>query len=539
MNKKKIKIGLENFKTYIEGDYYYVDKTDFIRELITDHKIVNLITRPRRFGKTFGLSMLRCFFEIDKSKENERLFTGLKIMEYPEYLNHLGKYPVIHLSFKGAKRLTLEHSIRHICTMISDEYFRHKEAVSSYEARLSQINAIRNYNEDISYYYDSIYLLSQILYDFHKVPVIILIDEYDVPLEHAFFNDYYAGMLDFIRALFESALKTNDVLEFAVLTGCLRISKDRYSKYFGFTEAEVWQIIQYYDLKDTLYEEIKDWYNGYHFGNEEIYNPWSVLQAVDSVIHDEPQYLEPYWSNTSSNLIVRSLLDHADANTKEEIEELLRGGFVQKPIMEDIAYDDINREDSLWTFLYNTGYLTSDDLEFKNGSYLANLKIPNREVKYIFENHIQKWIDKIIKDSKLEGLYKAILDGKADIIRDEINKVLLQTISYNDYRETFYHGLVLGLLSGMSDYVLKSNAESGHGRSDVVLKHASGGGTAVIFEFKLAENGTVMEKKSREALKQIEEMKYGTDLLHEGYEQIIKYGISFNKKRCFVSVANI
>ncbi len=554
MSKKKIKIGVENFRNYIEGGNYYVDKTEFIREMILDHDVVNLITRPRRFGKSLGISMLRYFFEIDQTKENEKLFRGLKIMEYPEYSEHLGKYPVIALSFKGAKRLSFEQSIRYLCSQISDEFIRHIDAVDVYRYRREQIEAILSNSCDMEYYTDAIFLLSKILFDFYNMPVIILIDEYDVPLEHAFFNNYYEKMLDFIRALFESALKTNDVLEFAVLTGCLRISKEsvftglnnfttfsilqnRYSGYFGFTESEVWDMLRYYELPDSLFQEIHDWYNGYSFGDSAIYNPWSVLQTVKAAAGKEAHYLMPYWSNTSSNNIVRSLIEQADISVKSEIEQLVAGGMIEKPIHEDITYVDIYRSaDNLWNFLFFTGYLSQEKSRIDGENHYVTMSIPNAEVKYIYHNTILNWFRDEIKTKDLSEMYQAMLAGDTEVFQTGLASLLSESISFMDSREAFYHGFLLGILGNMNDYLVKSNRESGNGRLDIIVRSLDVTIQPVILELKVSDTFKGMEAAAEKALWQIEEKQYDNWLPAEGYTQVLHYGISFFKKQCLVKV---
>jgi len=560
--KKRLNIGIENFKKLIDGNYYYVDQTDMIRELLSEGDAVSLITRPRRFGKTLGLSMLRCFFEINTDDKNEKLFDGLKITEYSHYRDHIGKYPVIHISFKGTKQLTLENSLLQIYKIIASEYIRHIEAVKSYGYFESQIEAILNCTEESRIYNDSLYLLSRILFEYYKVPTIILIDEYDVPLENAFFRGFYDEMLVFIRTLFETGLKTNDYLEFAVLTGCLRISKESvftglnnfavFSMYnvpyidkFGFTEVSVRNMVQYYDLGNDVLDHMKKWYDGYHFNDIEVYNPWSVLNAVKVANHDkergllsEKNYLMPFWSNTSNNDVVGYLLKHADDTTNGFIDVLLDGGSVRMTIKQDITFGDLrDLKTGLWSFLYYTGYLTPHSVKVINGEIIADLKIPNEEVKLIFHKQIDAWTAEVIEDSKLDLVYKAITDGDVGMLSEELTKILIKIISYNDYRESFYHGFLTGILSGMPEYAMKSNDESGYGRSDVILKHIEGR-RAIIFEFKYAKDEFQMAARAEEALNQIERMKYDSNLVNENFTEITKYGIAFNRKKCYIIKAS-
>ena len=539
--KKRLNIGIENFKKLMEGNYYYVDQTDMIRELLSEGDAVSLITRPRRFGKTLGLSMLRYFFELNKDNENEKLFNGLQITEYSHYHDHIGKYPVIHLSFKGTKQLTLESSLLQIYKIITNEYIRHIEAVEAYGYYESQIKAILNCTEDPGIYNNSLYLLSRILFEYYKVPAIILIDEYDVPLENAFFRGFYDEMLVFIRTLLETGLKTNDYLEFAVLTGCLRISNVPYIDKFGFTEADVRDMVRYYELGNEVLDNMKKWYDGYYFNDIEVYNPWSVLNALKVADRDkergllsEANYLMPFWSNTSSNDIVGYLLKHADDTTNGLIDVLLDGDSIRKTIKQDITFGDLrDLKTGLWSFLYYTGYLTPQNVKIINGEIIADFKIPNEEVKLIFHKQIDARTAEVIEDSKLDLVYKAITEGDAEMLSGELSKILLKTISYNDYRESFYHGFLTGILSGMPGYAMKSNDESGYGRSDVVLKHIEGR-KAIIFEFKYTKDEFQMVAMAKEALDQIERKKYDSDLVSENFTEITKYGIAFNRKKCHI-----
>ena len=539
--KKRLNIGIENFKKLMEGNYYYVDQTDMIRELLSEGDAVSLITRPRRFGKTLGLSMLRYFFELNKDNENEKLFNGLQITEYSHYHDHIGKYPVIHLSFKGTKQLTLESSLLQIYRIITNEYIRHIEAVEAYGYYESQIKAILNCTEDPGIYNNSLYLLSRILFEYYKVPAIILIDEYDVPLENAFFRDFYDEMLVFIRTLLETGLKTNDYMEFAVLTGCLRISNVPYIDKFGFTERDVRDMVQYYELGNEVLDNMKKWYDGYYFNDIEVYNPWSVLNALKVANRDmergllsEENYLMPFWSNTSSNDIVGYLLKHADDTTNGLIDVLLDGDSIRKTIKQDITFGDLrDLKTGLWSFLYYTGYLTPQNVKIINGEIIADFKIPNEEVKLIFHKQIDARTAEVIEDSKLDLVYKAITEGDAEMLSGELSKILLKTISYNDYRESFYHGFLTGILSGMPGYAMKSNDESGYGRSDVVLKHIEGR-KAIIFEFKYTKDEFQMVAMAKEALDQIERKKYDSDLVSENFTEITKYGIAFNRKKCHI-----
>lgn len=365
-------------------------------------------------------------------------------------------------------------------------------------------------------------------------------------------------MLFFIRTLFETGLKTNDYMEFAVITGCLRISKESvftgvnnftvfsmfnrpYVDEFGFSETEIRKMIEYYDLGEEVLNNIKVWYNGYHFDHVDIYNPWSVLNALKFACQDkednrltQKNYLMPFWSNTGSNDIVGYLLEHADDNTVGTIENLLGGGSVRKTIEQDITFGNLyDLKAGVWSFLYYTGYLTPESVQIIKGKVIADLKIPNEEVRLIFHKHIDEWTAKVIENSKLDALYQAIAEGNTEVLCQEISKILLQTISYYDYRESFYHGFLTGILSGLSGYVMKTNNESGYGRSDIILKHIEGH-KAIVLKFKYTKEESQLNSMAKEALEQIERMKYDSDLIGGKFECIIKYGIAFYKKKCFI-----
>ena len=402
--------------------------------------------------------------------------------------------------------------------------------------------------------FDSIYFLSNCLEKYHDKKVIILIDEYDVPLENSYFEGFYDKMVKFIRSLFESALKTNDSLEFAVITGCLRISKESiftglnnleiisilnkyYSEHFGFVHEEVKKMLEDYGIssKETLVEE---WYDGYTFGKSKVYNPWSVIKIVKDLYKDKNTLPSSYWANTSSNSIVKSLIEKADLTTREEIEELIAGGTIEKPIHEDITYDEIyNNTDNLWNFMFFTGYLkkVNERMDNTNKKFLS-LKIPNEEIRYIFRYKVLDWFSEKVKVKDLSILYSAIIDGNVEIFQKELKKLLRESISFNDAYENFYHGFVVGVLMNMSDYIIKSNREGGTGRSDVYIKSPSVLERAVILEFKIADNIKQLDAKCNEAISQIEAKEYDMDLRNEGYEDIIEYGIAFYKKDCMIKI---
>lgn len=559
MDYKPLPIGVDNFEKLITRGYYFIDKSLFIKELLDKKGDVNLFTRPRRFGKTLNMSMLQYFFEDmrDKhglKKENGYLFEGMKIMDEGErYISCMGQYPVISLTLKAGKQPDFEMAYALLCRQISNEYKRHRYLL---EGNLSEEDA-EKYREimaekaDSESYADSLQFLSNCLYDHFGKKTIILIDEYDVPLENAYMRGFYDEMIDFIRSLFESALKTNDSLEFAVMTGCLRISKesiftgmnnlkifsilaDNYGEYFGFTEQEAQKICGDYGLAEN-YAQLREWYDGYLFGKAEVYNPWSTIQYVFDHYENPDAFPEPYWANTSGNAVVRKLIDLADRSVKDELEVLIAGGTIEKPVHEDITYAEIYESmDNLWNFMFFTGYFKNVGERFENRVRYLTLKIPNQEVLYIFENKVRGWFEEKLRKRDPGRFFNAIADGDTDAMEQEISRMLYATISFYDYYESFYHGFLAGILYGMGDYVVKSNRESGNGRTDLFLKPPSIRMTAYIFEFKIAKKASDLEVKAEEALKQITEQKYGTELADMGFQKIVKYGICFFGKDCVV-----
>ena len=554
---KKLPIGVENFKRMIKENYYYVDKTMFIKEFLEHRDQVNLFVRPRRFGKTLNMSMFQEFFEI--SREGSRLFGGLAISRYEDIMeNHCSKYPVINLSFKGAKQIDFNNSSLSLRRAISREYARHFEAVQAYPLLKKRINRIlesEGTNED---YLDSIQLLTEILYAFYNKEVIVMIDEYDVPLENAYFGGFYEEMMSFVRSLLESALKTNNYLKFGILNGCLRISREsiftglnnlsiisildtNYSEHFGFTETEVKEMLQYYGISKKS-DLVREWYNGYEFGNTNVYNPWSVIQIVRDLTQNQDAFPLSYWGNTSSNSIIRDLIMRADGTTKEEIEKLLAGQDIVKQIHEDITYTEIEESmDNLWNFLFFTGYLTKTHTEIRdNGDRFFTLEIPNKEVAYIFRNKIIKWFNETISNNDWTDFYIALLGKDTVVIEDTLNNILINSISYEDYHENYYHGFMVGLLSGMNlkEYTIESNREAGKGRGDIIVRHINQNGKAIIFELKYTVQANAMESLANQAIRQIEEQQYDRALLQAGFveDNIIKYGVCFHKKSCLVKV---
>lgn len=557
--KKPLPIGYDNFEQVISEGFYYVDKTLLIKDLLDDSGNVNLFTRPRRFGKTLALSMLRYYFEkaydydgnpVDHSK----LFSGMKIMETgAKYIREMGKYPVINLSLKSAKQPTYEMAYAMLTRRIAEEYKRHAYAINSIkeEKDRQRFVSIMNESAEEKDYVDALAFLSQILGQVHGEKTIILIDEYDVPLENAYFRGFYQEMTDFIRSLFESALKTNEFLKFAVVTGCLRISKESiftglnnlevisilnvdYAEYFGFTEDEVKEMLMIYGKKQKL-DELKEWYDGYLFGNTEVYNPWSVINYVKVVYADATAFPKPYWSNTSSNSIVRELIDNADQEVRQEIEDLIEGKSIEKPIHEDITYADIHKtQDNLWNFLFFTGYLKKTAERFSGDTIYLTLTIPNAEVRYIYRHTILEWFDNKIGQTDLSALYCVVKDGDAEAFSELVSAQLVDTISFFDYAESYYHGFLAGLLKGCPGYITLSNRESGNGRPDIIMRTPSVRGTAIIIEIKIVKDFEKMEEGCDAALAQIKEQNYEASLHKDGYRKFLKYGVCFYRKECLV-----
>ena len=546
-------IGVDNFEKLRDRGYYYVDKTLFIKDLIDMHGEVNLFTRPRRFGKTLNMSMLRYFYEIS-DEDRSRLFAGTKIMDAGEkYIEEMGQYPVISMSLKSMKQASYKSAFYCLKEDISREFNRHRnlsEGIETEEIRLKYHRFAAGTAEDDEYL-TALKFLSECLYFFYGRKTVILIDEYDVPLENAYFNGFYDRMVVLIRSLFESALKTNDTLEFAVVTGCLRISKESiftglnnlnvvsimdttYAEHFGFTQSEVDQILKHYGLEKN-HSAVKTWYDGYQFGDTEVYNPWSVISYVNSCYKDKNALLKPYWSNTSSNSIVRTLVERADLSVKQEIEALIEGKTITKPIHEDITYDDMDStQDNLWNFLFFTGYLKKISEHQDGEEILVEMAIPNSEVRYIYKNTVLRWFEEKTKKKELSPLYESILDGDREKMAEILSENLMETISFYDYQESYYHGFLAGMLKNIGNYIVLSNRESGNGRPDIVLKYPSVRGKAVILEIKVARTYQELESKCDEALRQIDEQKYEEALRQEGYSNILKYGIAFYRKECMV-----
>jgi hypothetical protein len=561
MQHKPLPIGVDNFEKLITRGYYFVDKTLYVKELLDKKSDVNLFTRPRRFGKTLNMSMLQYFFEDARNDDGTKvdhsyLFEGLNIMQAGEqYTSHMGQYPVINLSLKAGKQPNFEMAYALLRRQIAYEYRRHMFLLKGdmTEPERLRYRSIMAEQADQQTCADSLQFLSQCLERYYGKKAIILIDEYDVPLENAYMRGFYDEMVDFIRSLFESSLKTNGSLEFAVITGCLRISKEsiftgmnnlkiisimskQYGEYFGFTDEEVKKICDDYQMPQK-FETFKEWYNGYLFGDANVYNPWSVIQLVDDLCAYIDEYPRAYWANTSSNSIVRKLIDVADEDTKKEIEELIEGKTVEKPIHEDITYGEIyDTMDNLWNFMFFTGYFrkVGERVDERTKQLYVTLTIPNEEVRYIFRTKVLGWFDEKVKARDRSKLFTALINMDVETVEEEIVDMLLETISFNDAYESFYHGFLAGILSGMKGYVVKSNREGGTGRSDLFIKPVTRRKAAFVMEFKVADRFKQLDAKADEALAQIEEKGYARELMDDDYETVHRYGIAFCGKDCVV-----
>ena len=559
MKHKPLPIGVEDFKRLVDNGYYFVDKTLMIKELLENKETVNLFTRPRRFGKTLNMSMLQRFFEATE-KSNAYLFDSLKIAAYPEYMAYQGKYPVISVSLKSMKQKNFTLAFETYKYLIKSEYSRHKDFifgrnVLDEEEKVRYLSLIQ-VDATETMYNQAIGFLSNCLKKAYQQNVIILIDEYDVPLENAYHEGFYDDMTNLIRSCFESALKTNPSLEFAVLTGCLRVSresiftglnnlktysitKNKFSQYFGFTQEEMQEILQTFSLEQYA-ETIAKWYDGYRFGLTEIYNPWSVLNCIDSYLQNDMVACEPYWSNTSSNRIVKRLIEESNERTKSMVEELINGTPIHTQIFEDVTYGTIDvNQDYIWSFLLFTGYLKIISCETVGDETYYDMVIPNVEIKSIYKNTIRSWfIDHINRDNRTDIL-ESVIHADAEKLEDLLCTWLTNTISCFDEQENYYHGFVTGLVSGFNGYMVVSNRESGNGRFDLVVKQRSRWHHAAILEFKVVEKYNQMTKACEDALRQIEEKDYEASLRDEQYENIAKLGICFCQKRCRVKSGGV
>ena len=559
-NTLKLPVGIDDFRKLRESNFYYVDKTRLIEQLLLNWSEVTLFTRPRRFGKTLNMSMLKSFFEIGTDKT---LFDGLYISGNKELCDdYMGKYPVIFLSFKGVEGLEFASAKRMLCTIIEREIDRHyylkiSDALTD-EDRTLFTKMLHGQADNIE---DSIRMLSQLLYKHYGQKAVILIDEYDVPLDKAFQNGYYKEMVSLIRGLFGQALKTKEFLQFAVLTGCLRVSKESiftglnnfeinsivdidHDEQFGFTDDEVMKLLLDYDRSER-YPDVKEWYDGYHFGNADIYCPWDVINFTKKLVTDPSARPSAFWINSSGNDMVKRFVDKADQTTRDEIEKLVAGGFVEKQLRLDLTYDEIdNTIDNLWSVLFTTGYLTKiGEVKVPDSeSYAYRLVIPNKEVREVFVLQIQEWFKAVVanENDTMKLLSKAILDKDEQQIARQLNIVMSRMISIldtkapDDMKENFYHGLLLGLLRGSNpDWLIKSNRESGDGFSDILIMPEDPD-AGIVIEVKYAKEMKELDTACEAAMAQIKDKRYDEALRDEGRCDILAYGIAFCRKRCRV-----
>lgn len=557
-NTLKLPAGIEDFKEIRKRGYYYVDKSKLIEQLVEIGGKVALFTRPRRFGKTLNMSMLRSFFETGADAS---LFDGLYISGNKELCDeYMGKYPVIFLSLKDVDGLKYENAKYRIVELIGREaerysFLRDSDRLSENEKeQYKAVIALQDgkYSMDENVLISSLRLLSHLLFQHYGEKTVILIDEYDVPLDKAFQNGYYQEMVSLIRGLFGMALKTNDSLQFAVLTGCLRISKEsiftglnnfkvlsildsRFDEQFGFTDKEVQKILDDYELA-SHFEETKEWYDGYRFGNADIYCPWDVINYVEQLRYDQTAVPQDFWSNSSGNAMVRRFIDMADVSTKNEIERLIAGESIEKDVTPELTYDELDKSiENLWSVLFTTGYLTHKG-RTESGKY--RLVIPNREVRNLFVKKIREWFSDVSrKDGQtLEELCDAFVNKNVEKIEQIFGDYLWNTISIRDTsvakekKENFYHGILLGLLGYKSTWLIKSNAESGIGYSDILVEVPTNR-TGIVIELKYAEDGD-MDAACEEAMRQIEEKGYIAKLKQDGMRNFIRYGIACFKKDC-------
>ncbi len=563
--RKKLPIGIDGFAKLRTNDFYYADKTMFIKELLQNWGEVNLFTRPRRFGKSLNMSMLKCFFEVGS---DPALFDGLKIMQEKELCEkYMGKFPVISISLKGVDGRSFGSASAALRTVIGDEarrfdFLRESAALNQEEKdayqRLIKVGvdsrALYDMTEDVAA--ASLKTLSQLLHKHYGQKVILLIDEYDVPLDKAFQAGYYDEMVSLIRSLLGNALKTNDSLYFAVLTGCLRISKESiftglnnlnvmtisdpyFCDCFGFTEDEVMEILHYYDL-DGFQEIVRDWYDGYKFGNASVYCPWDVIKYVQILLKDKRAEPENYWANTSGNDLIRRLLKKANQSTRSEIEQLINGEAIIKTIRQELTYRDVEDSiDNIWSVLYSTGYLTGRG---RLPGKQMKLALPNQEVRDLFIDLVKDWFTETIQadSERINRFCAAFPDGNVETIQEMLHDYLWDSISVRDtavrsnMKENVYHGMLLGLLRSQGSWLVKSNSETGEGYSDISIQTPDRIG--IVIEIKYADDGK-LEAACKEALEQIEEKKYAEGIKRRGTKKMIKYGIAFCEKECMVVMA--
>lgn len=540
---KLLPTGIENFKTMIDKSAYYVDKTNFIEDVLNEQVVS--YTRPRRFGKTLNMSMLYYFFSI-KERENSYLFDGLNISKNKDALKHQNKYPTIFISLKEMKNLTFDAQISSFSNVIYELLEKNLEILSSdqlSDTTKDILNKLHNRSSCVEDLKISLRVITNALYTYYQQKVIVLIDEYDVPLQAAYQNNYYEEMVEFLRSIFSSALKTNDALEKGVMTGCLRISKESIftglnnftaysvlnnisSESFGFTELEVKQLLKDYNLSEKM-DEVKEWYDGYQFGNKEIYNPWSTLMYVKNITQDVSFKPISFWANTSGNDLVVKYIQNGDKKLRKEFDLLMNGQSLIKYIKPELTYREMDNINNIYSFLLLTGYLK---VIKDRGENQYELVIPNKEVYEIYKQSFMSYFEDYTTSRKGE-LYQEFVDGDAKKVNLLLNDILLRSISYFDNQESFYHGFLVGLLN---DYEVVSNKESGNGRFDVCVLPENILGTIVLIECKHSISEDNLIDDAKEGARQIVEQKYLEEHKFKKYENVIGYGISFYKKQCYV-----
>jgi hypothetical protein len=551
MKMRKITTGTENFKRFIDEQYYYVDKSMFIKHILSQQVV--LFTRPRRFGKTLNMSMLKYFYDMNE-KDNAYLFNGLKISTYPEIMKHQNQYPVIFITLKDMKKEDFDSQLYKYSNIIAEVLDDYEELSTSSLLSTRQkilLNKYINLQATQNELEEALYVISQCLYQYYKQKVIILIDEYDVPMQSAYLNNYYDKMSNFISNSFSSALKTNDALERAVLTGCLRIAKEsiftglnNFKVYsimneegndlFGFTQEEINELLDYYNCSEYN-KTMKEWYNGYIFGGKDIYNPWSALNYVNILLNTTLKQPESFWANTSSNSIVYNYIKNGNEKMKEEFQTLINKESIIKTIKPELTYREMDDINNIYSFLLFTGYLkVKNQVYDTNGEPVYNtyeLIIPNKEVEIIYKQQFESYFQDYTKDKK-EILLNAF--KQEDVLKANhlLNDILFNSISYYDNYESFYHGFLIGLFS---DYKVRSNQESGEGRFDVAILSNSPFEINIILECKHSKKRKDLKKDSQEASQQIIEKKYKEGLENDGYDNVKGYGISFYKKACYIT----
>ena len=566
MKNLKLPVGIEDFQEICRNGFYYIDKTGLIEQLLDSWGKVNLFTRPCRFGKSLNMSMLRYFFEIGTDMT---LFNGLHIMQRKDLCDeYMGRFPVVFLTLKGVDGLTFEKATNKLIKIVALEaerfiFLKNSDKLTDNEKqRYCALVKMQDgkYAMDEDTLESALQTLSELLYRHYGQKVVILVDEYDVPLDKAYQNGYYKEMVSMIRSLFGEALKTNEFLQFAVLTGCLRVSREsiftglnnfkifsitdaRFDEQFGFTEDEVGKMLKDYHLEEHM-AEMNEWYDGYHFGDADIYCPWDVINRVDDLCDTPEAKPKCYWINSSGNALVKRFVSIANRTTQDEIEHLIAGEPIEKSVRLDLTYDEIDKSiDNIWSVLFTTGYLTQADMT-EQGAY--KLVIPNKEVRTVYISQIQEWFKQKIADNTEQMAYfwKAIEDGNAEIIEQYLNQTLSNTISVFDTKapemekENSYHTFLAGMLTGNTDWVVKSNVEAGEGFADIIIKPQNPD-DGIIFELKYSKEASGLDKACERAIKQIRDRRYSEYLKNDGRHNMIFYGIAFYKKRCKVVVEKL